>query len=136
MIDINWQPTRKDLRVFSIACLVVTVGGGLALYLKEGPSNFIYALWAIGPTVALLGLLWPPSVRHLYIGLSLLALPIGLVLGNVLMALTYYLLVTPVGLVFKLIGRDSLHRKLDPSARTHWVERPPTPPAKRYFRQY
>lgn len=136
MIDINWKPTRKDLRVFSIACLVVTVGGGLALYFKEGPSNFIYGMWIAGPLIALFGLLWPPTVRYLYIGLSLLALPIGLVLGNVMMAIIYYLMVTPVGLVFKLIGRDSLHRKLDPDAESHWVERPPTPPTKRYFRQY
>ena len=48
------------------------------------------------------------------------------ILGNVLMALTCYFLVTPMGLVFKLIGRDGLERRFDPNAETHWVKRPRT----------
>jgi hypothetical protein len=136
MIDINWRPSRTDLRVFSIACLVFSVGVGTALYLKVGPGKLVHSLWTIGPVVALFGLVWPPSVRYLYIGLALVALPIGLVLGNVLMALTYYLVVTPVGLVFRLIGRDSLNRKPDSDADSYWVRRPPPAPIKRYFRQH
>lgn len=136
MININWKPSRKDLRIFALACLVVTVGAGIVLYQKNGPSALVKGLWTVGPLVAILGLAWPPSVRYLYLGLSLLAFPIGLVIGNVLMAVIYYLVVTPIGLVFRLIGRDSLHRKLDRDAPTHWIQRPPAPPVRRYFRQH
>lgn len=136
MIDINWNPSRKDLRVFGLAFLGFSwVASGL-LWWRFGWNDFIPSLWIAGPIVGLVGLLWPRALRFLFIALTLLAFPIGLVIGNVLMAFVYYLLVTPIGLVFKLVGRDSLHRKLDPQATTHWVARKPPASMARYFRQY
>ena len=75
-------------------------------------------------------------LQPVFIGMTLLAFPIGMVIGTLAMALTYYLLITPIGLVFRLFGRDLMHRKLDPEAETYWIERPPQVPPERYFRQF
>jgi hypothetical protein len=41
----------------------------------------------------------------------------------------YFLLITPVGIVMRLFGRDALKRRLDGEAASYWVERsPPGPP--------
>ena len=137
MIEINWRPSSKDLRVFATACLVFAVGFGIVFWVNLGAVGTISkVLFVVGPVLFILGMIWPPSLRFLYIGLSLIALPIGLVIGNVLMAIVYYLLVTPIGLVFKLIGRDPMNRKLDPEASTYWIRRPPPAEPGRYFRQF
>lgn len=136
MIDINWRPSPRELRTFGLAFLVFALIAGGVLWWRLGPGPFTWGLWAAGPVVALLGWLRPPALRFLYVGLSLLAYPIGIVVGNLLLAVVYYLVITPIGLVFRLIGRDALHRKLDPEASSYWIERKPPASAARYFRQH
>jgi len=116
---------------------VFAVGFGIVFWVNLGAvTTFSKALFIIGPALFALGMVWPPSLRFLYVALSLLAFPIGFVIGNVLMAIVFYLLVTPIGLIFKLLGKDPMHRKLDPEAKSHWIERPPPVEAGRYFRQF
>jgi hypothetical protein len=43
---------------------------------------------------------------------------------------------TPIGLFFRLIGRDPLHRRFQPEADTYWVGRRPATDVRRYFRQF
>ena len=77
----------------------------------------------------------PRALRWLNVALTLLALPIGIVVSHVILAALFYLLFTPVALFFRLIGRDLMHRRLDPSAETYWVRRKPVTDVKRYLRQ-
>ena len=57
-------------------------------------------------------------------------------MGHVLLLLVFYGVVTPIGLVLRLAGRDPMHRKLDRAAATYWVRRPQPQGVERYFRQY
>jgi hypothetical protein len=59
-----------------------------------------------------------------------------LVVSSFILSGLYYLLLTPVSLVFRLLGRDALRRQFDPQADSYWVPRE-TPKDKRsYFRQF
>jgi hypothetical protein len=55
----------------------------------------------------------------------------------VVLALVYYGVLTPIGLVMKLFGYDPMKKRFDSGAATYWVKRPgeKTGP-KRYFRQF
>lgn len=136
MIAINWSPNRRELRQFSIALFIFTAALGGILWWRLGPNSISQALWIGGPALSLVGLAVPPVMRPVFVGLSLLAFPIGYVVGFIALALVYYLLITPIGLFFKLTGRDSMHRKFDEARGSYWIERPPTPPARRYFQQF
>ena len=136
MIDLNLKPSERQLKQFGIAFLVAGgIVGGL-LWWKLGPNLASKILWGVGPVACVVGLIAPRLLKPLFILLTVLAFPIGLVIGNVAMALTYYGIVTPIGLLFRLIGRDPMYRKLDPNTKTYWIERPPQVPAERYFRQF
>lgn len=74
--------------------------------------------------------------RALFIGLSVAFIPIGFVLSHVMLAFIYYVVLTPIALVFRLIGRDVIGKKLDPSAKTYWHERSGDQPAASYFKLY
>lgn len=41
----------------------------------------------------------------------------------VAMAVLYFLLITPVGLIVRLFRRDLLRRRLDPDGNSYWIER-------------
>ena len=93
-------------------------------------------LWAVGPVVALVGLAVPKALKPLFIALTVIAWPIGMVIGTVLLGLTYYVVVTAVGLGFKLLGKDPMHRRFDRDAATYWIRRPQRTDVSRYFRQF
>jgi len=52
------------------------------------------------------------------------------------MAAFYFGLITPLGLVFRLIGRDLLCRRFDPKARSYWVPHQQAKKVERYFQQF
>ncbi len=57
--------------------------------------------------------------------------------ARLILLLAYFLILSPVGLVMRLVGRDPLDRRLR-TAKSYWRKRPPaTPPSReRYARQY
>lgn len=136
MIDLNLNPNRKELRQFSVALIVATAVVGGILWWKIGPNPWSQGLWIGGPIAGLLGLAVPPAIKPLFIALSVIAFPIGIVIGTLALALVYYGLITPIGLFFRLTGRDALHRRPDPEAATYWIERSGHTQPKRYFQQF
>jgi len=72
----------------------------------------------------------------IYVVLMAVTFPIGLVVSFTLLAIFYFLLLAPVGLFFRLIGRDALGRKFDPTADSYWLQRNPPENPERYFQQF
>ncbi len=115
----------RDLRKFS-----VTVGGAFVVlwavfafvipYLF-GKGGDYPLLWQIGVALAILGMLVPPIVRPLYYAWMTMALALGFVMTRVLLTIFFFLILTPVALVFRLIGRDALQRKIDRGAQSYWT---------------
>ena len=57
-------------------------------------------------------------------------------MGYLLLVIIFYLIVTPLGLVMRMLGRDPMQRKFDRSAASYWIERPQHDETARYFRQF
>ena len=51
----------------------------------------------------------------------------GLLLGQavnpVILGLVFFLVVTPIGIVRRLLGKDSLHLKPKPNLKSYWIDR-------------
>ena len=56
----------------------------------------------------------PEWLRSIYVGWMVLAFPIGWTVSQVMLAVMFFGLFTPIGLVFRLIGRDPLQRARQP----------------------
>jgi len=55
----------------------------------------------------------------------------------VLLALFFYSIVTPVGFVMRLLGKDPLRLKYAPAAPSYWIDRsPPGPDPETMRRQF
>jgi hypothetical protein len=48
------------------------------------------------------------------------------VLGRIVMAILFFAVVTPVGLVMRMASRDPLRRRLDREASSYWLVRDTT----------
>ncbi|MHA1566562.1 MAG: SxtJ family membrane protein, partial [Alphaproteobacteria bacterium] len=75
-------------------------------------------------------------VKPIYILMQLVMLPVGWVVSHIVMAVFFFVVLTPVGLVFRLFGRDLLCRRYDAAAKTYWRRRRKSDSMKRYFNQF
>jgi len=137
LMEIEWHPSDRQLRVFGLSGLLAAMLAAMVLHFAWGASG----LWALvivaaGIAIFLCSLLSPAVTRILYVGLTLVAMPIGLVGSFVLLAAFYFLLLTPLALVFRLIGRDSLCRRYEPDAESYWVEHTSSDKMERYLHQF
>jgi hypothetical protein len=137
MIKLQLHPDRRMLAQFA---WVSPVGFALfaLLFSRFGlPPAGVWTVVAIGPTVLLLHLLGVhAATRAVFRVLVLLTAPLGFVLFPLLIGLIYYGVFTPMGLLFRLLGRDAMSRSFDPKARTYWRDRPSARPASSYFKLY
>jgi hypothetical protein len=136
MIDINFNPSKKDLRIFGLACLVFLAIVGWIVVRKSGSTAAGVAVVSVGVAIAVLGFTLPKAVRPIYVGLMIINYPIGWVLTHVVIALIFYLVVTPLGVIMRLSGRDPMERGFDRSAKTYWKPRRTDTDSSRYFRQF
>ncbi|NLX06216.1 MAG: hypothetical protein GXY33_13845 [Phycisphaerae bacterium] len=137
VIEIDWKPSPRKLRSFGLAGLVMAVVAAIVLHAWKGlPGVPAAAIVAAGVAMFVLARLSPPAARIVYLGLTLVTWPIGWVLGHVILAAIFFGAITPVGLIFRIIGRDALHRRFDPEATTYWTPHRSPDEVERYFRQF
>jgi hypothetical protein len=135
LIRINRQPSAKDLRVFATLWLVFV--GVLGWWAQQrGSANLANVLWAVAGLVGVLGWVAPTTVRYVYIGSIYLTFPIGWVVSHIVLTVLYFLVITPIGLIMRALGRDPLQRRFDRKATTYWQEKEPARPPTSYFKQY
>ncbi len=134
--DFNLKPSARMLREFGIIALFgFGLVGGLVGW-KWDAWMVSYVLWGLGVVSILLGLVQPRLLLPLYMILMVVAFPIGFVISNVILLVLYFGLFTPMALVFRMVGRDTMHRKFDPEAGSYWVERTDSKPVAQRFKQY
>ena len=146
LIEINWNPDRRQLRGFGVIAFIAFGAIGSWIYFRHGilgisltPHTAVplgYALWTLGGLCGLGSLAAPWALRPLYLTLTVVSMPIGFVVSHVLMGLLFYVVITPIGLIFRLLGRDPLCRAFDPTAKSYWVGREVVTDVKRYYRQF
>ena len=141
MIKLNLNPEPRVLRQFAwlapigLPLLTAVVLRLFGVFAWSHPALWIAAaVGALALTLLLLGIEAP--ARAVFCVVTLIAMPIGFVISHVLIAVVYYLVLTPIGLVFRLMGRDVIGKRLDPARQSYWHERRATRPASSYFKLY
>jgi fatty acid desaturase len=137
IVRINRNPTRKQLNQFGFIWLGFMAFFGAVAWFKFDAPAAARALWVSAAVVPMIGWLAPRFMRWVFVGMSYAAWPIGFVVSHVVLALVYYLVFTPIGLLMRVFGYDPMERRADPDAAGYWVERAREARDPRsYFRQF
>jgi hypothetical protein len=137
LVSVNWNPSRKDLNGFRLIAVCAGVLIAALLYaVKQVDLRWCLAIAAAGGVIGLSGLISLKLTRAIYVVMMAVTLPIGFVVSLLLMGLFYFGLITPLGLIFRLIGRDAMRRRFDPDASTYWIPHQQATKAERYFQQF
>lgn len=135
MIQIDWSPSRRQLRQFAAAALPGFGLIGYAVLRATGSLELAGAIVAFGALAAVVGLAVPAAIRPLYLLLMVLTLPIGMVVSQVLLRAIFYGVLTPLGLLFRLFGRDPLSLRRAPGQASYWTAHAPRSDPQSYYRQ-
>jgi len=134
--DLNIKPDEKILREFGIFSLFGFGAMGLVAALKWDFWQLSYGLWGLAVFVFLFAFIRPEVLRPLFVLLMVVAFPIGFVISNVILAVLFYAVFTPLALLFKIIGRDALNRKIEPDRISYWISRDEERLIAQRFKQY
>jgi hypothetical protein len=118
--------TRKELRQFGLLVgAVFTVIGLWPLVFRGEPLR----LWALGPggLLILLGAVLPQILAPLHKGWMWVGHVMGWINTRILLGIVFYGLITPIGIVFRLLGKDTMRQSMDEAGTTYRVIRTPRP---------
>lgn len=137
VVQINRNPTPRQLWQFGWIWMAFVAFFGVVAWFKLDHPALARGLWIAAIVVPVLGWTMPAFMRLVFLGMSYLAWPIGFVVSHVVLAVVYYLVLTPIGLLMRLFGYDSMKKTFDREASSYWVPRnPDVAEAKRHFRQF
>jgi hypothetical protein len=134
--DIAFAPSSRILRQFAGLWLVVFMGLACWHGLWRQRPELGLGLAGLAAVVGLPGLLKPQSIRRVFVAAQLLALPIGLVVSHLILALLFYGVFTPLAVLFRLRGRDMLRIQRPLEQATYWTAKPAAAHVRDYFRPF
>lgn len=82
--------------------------------------DWVWGLQAGLVVLVLVGWWMPRGVRPVYRGALTLSHYSGQIMGRVLLGLMFGLLVLPLGLLMRMLGKDLLHLRRDRKAASYW----------------
>lgn len=121
MLTIRFSESRAEwLKTVAAVCAAVSMLAGLAWW--KGWANSVVTLTAVLACLGVFctGCVHPPFARTLYRGARRFGAFMGLVVGTLVLAILYILVVLPMGLGLRLAGKDLLGTSRHKSSQTAW----------------
>ena len=139
--DVNWKPDLKARKKFAVSLIIgfpaIAVVFSLVTWLAKHAWNpFFWKLGVGGLAVGVVLWLLPQIAKPFYVVWYFLACCMGIVVGNVVFALFYYLVFTPFGLLRRTANRNAFPKGFDKSKSTYWQPAEKGVDLKRYYRQF
>ena len=129
--DVEGSSDRSFGVVFAVVFLLIA---GWPLWYGEAPR-----WWAAGVAAvfALIAMVRPALLAGLNRQWMKLGLLLGKVVSPIALGLLFYGVITPIGAVMRLAGKDPLRLKFDRGADSYWIRRqPPGPPPDSMTNQF
>ena len=105
----NIKTSNKDIRSFGITIGIIILIISAVLFYYDNSSHQIIAY--LGGGLIGLGILIPILLKPIYILWMTFAVILGWVMTRVILSLMFYLIITPIGLLTRLLGEDFLALK-------------------------
>lgn len=121
------QPDTRSLRVFGGIWALFFTAVALWPMLHNGPAR----LWALvlAGAFLLLAAVFPTLFARsgMYRGWVKFGEVVGLINSRIVMFVMFVAIFAPIGLLFRAMRRDVLHKRFDPEAETYFVNRDTQP---------
>jgi len=143
--DVQWKPDLAERRKFAksliigFPCLAVAflIMGWVSKGSWDANWKFARSVGAFGALAGVIFFAVPQIARPFYMAWYFLACCIGIVVGNLLLSGFFFLVITPFGLLRRLVARaPAVQKKFDRNSKSYWQDFPPVSNPERYYRQF
>lgn len=118
----NIKSGKKELREFGLTIgAILAVLGGLVLWRgKKDVSQYLIVsgILFISSGLMLPGILKP--LQKIWMGISVV---MGFFVSRIILFILFYAVLTPIGLIARVLGKDILDQKIDKSGESYWRNR-------------
>lgn len=121
----NIKGDKKELKKFGLTFAVVFIILG-SLFWWRGKNYYFYC-FIFSSVFLITSLLLPLLLKPIYKLWMTLALVLGYVMTRVILSVLFYFILTPVGLIARLLGNQFLDLKIDKSKESYWNYRKTKP---------
>ncbi len=129
-VDASHGAVKKTGKAFLIgfsiiaAFLFVSHSSWLSMNWQQGFETNGWK-WFLGSGIVLfvLSRVAYPIMKPIHIGWMKFAFLLGWFNTRLLLGIFFYLIITPIGLLMRLFGKDFLDEKIDKSAKSYWNKR-------------
>ena len=132
---VKWRPDTRELRRFAVAMLIgFSLLGLFSVWRASGITTGAIILWSIGVVLAIAAFV-PKLGRVAYLSVYLPTSVIGYVVSHVILTLMFFLLITPLGIILRLMGKDPLQQRRG-KHKTAWTSVKRAKNEDSYYRQF
>ncbi len=112
---------KSSNRSFGILFFLVFLGFGLWPLTKEmSPNIYLIIISAIFLILGLLNSKLLSPLNNLWIKFGEI---LGKVIAPIVMAVVYFLILTPISLLVRLFGKDLIEMKFNNNVKSYWIKR-------------
>ena len=112
---------KSSNRSFGILFFLVFLGFGLWTLTKEmSPNIYLIIISAIFLILGLLNSKLLSPLNNLWIKFGEI---LGKVIAPIVMAVVYFLILTPISLLVRLFGKDLIEMKFNNNVKSYWIKR-------------
>ncbi|MFH1791101.1 MAG: SxtJ family membrane protein [Candidatus Omnitrophota bacterium] len=126
---------KKELREFGLTVgLILAILGGIALWRGKPIGPY---LLVPGILLAAAGIFMPHILKPLQKIWMGLAIVIGFFVSRIILSILFFLVMTPIGVMLRLCGKDILDQRMEREKDSYWHRRGPEKKTKEsYNNQY
>ena len=114
----NIKSEKSDLRKFGITVGIILIIIAGFLYWKEKESFQIFL--TIGTILCLLGVAVPVVLKSIYWIWMIFATILGWIMTRVILSLLFFVILTPIGLIARLFGKQFIELRWNRSKNSYW----------------
>ena len=112
------KTTKKEYRNFGIILGLITLTLGSIMFWKN--NSFYSILFTISLIFLTSGLLTPMILKPIYFVWMVLASILGIFMTRLILSIVFYSVLTPIGLVFRIFGKQFIELRWDKSEDSYW----------------
>jgi hypothetical protein len=115
------KESKKDLRKFGLIVGGVLLLIAALLFYLEKPSAIYFTIF--GGFLFLSGLVIPQILKppnKIWMGLAII---LGFFMARIIITVLFYIALTPISIIAKLVGKKFMILNFDKSAKTYWEKR-------------
>lgn len=119
----NIESGKSELRKFGITIgIAFGLLGGLFFWIGKDYYFYFLILFAV---LMLSGLLVPIVLKPIQKVWMIFSVILGWFMTRLILSILFYFIVTPIGIISKLLGKDFLDRKFNKNIDSYWIPRKP-----------